>query len=393
MKNEAELERSAEVEQGTIALISDTNVNPDTKTLFKIAKVFNVPTELLLTKNTIRAAKVIAALSIQEGHKARIAEYFEKEADYIRKAEAAYNSTPPVAGDSRKSDGNEGSKEKGQGDTNKKNVENIIKIKQKVKNFICFIINQVGCYYHALSMKKQLKVIMIIVVTLLISLLTYTLFLKKKTAGLEGKVIDTKSKPASNIKLVVKQVEPIKGYERFETTTNANGKFLFKGLFPSSRYIIIPINATIDEVRNAVIFNSAPEGQISILDVKVRWLLSSKIVTDTLIDIQWPASDMIPPVSGECFGNKMNWDDALSCIKHLNTSNYLDHNDWRLPETYKDTFDLKNFCLKTEHEMKLVLKFAWYWSSNGKTFCLFDCNNYDRSDVNYVWPVRDIKGG
>ncbi len=33
MKNEAELERSAEVEQGTIALISDTNIKPDTKTL------------------------------------------------------------------------------------------------------------------------------------------------------------------------------------------------------------------------------------------------------------------------------------------------------------------------------------------------------------------------
>ncbi|KJU85478.1 membrane protein [Candidatus Magnetobacterium bavaricum] len=119
MKNEAELERSAEVEQGTIALISDTNIKPDTKTLFKFAKVFNVPTELLLTKNTIRAAKVIAALSIQEGHKARIAEYFEKEADYLSKAEAAYNSTPPMARDTRKADGNEEGKEKGQGDTMK----------------------------------------------------------------------------------------------------------------------------------------------------------------------------------------------------------------------------------------------------------------------------------
>ncbi|MBF0336310.1 MAG: hypothetical protein HQL05_00620 [Nitrospirae bacterium] len=87
MKNEAELEKFAEVEQGTIALISDTNVKPDTKTLFKIAKVFNIPTELLLTKNTIRAGKVIAALSIQEEHKATIAEYLEKETDYLSKVE------------------------------------------------------------------------------------------------------------------------------------------------------------------------------------------------------------------------------------------------------------------------------------------------------------------
>ncbi len=64
--------------------------------------MFNVPTELLLTKNTIRAAKVIAALSIQEGHKARIAEYFEKETDYIRKEETVNNSIPPMAGDTHR---------------------------------------------------------------------------------------------------------------------------------------------------------------------------------------------------------------------------------------------------------------------------------------------------
>lgn len=61
-----------------------------------------------------------------------------------------------------------------------------------------------------------------------------------KKSGLEGKVVDGKGAPVANLKIIAKQVEPIKGYEQFETTTGSDGKFSFGKLFPTSEYILFP---------------------------------------------------------------------------------------------------------------------------------------------------------
>ena len=44
----------------------------------------------------------------------------------------------------------------------------------------------------------------------------------------------------SGVKMIAKQVQPLKGYEHFETTTGSDGGFSFKGVFPSSDYSIGP---------------------------------------------------------------------------------------------------------------------------------------------------------
>ena len=61
-----------------------------------------------------------------------------------------------------------------------------------------------------------------------------------KKSGLEGKVVDGKGKPMANVKIIAKQVQPIKGYEQFEAVTGSDGTFSFKKLFPTSEYILFP---------------------------------------------------------------------------------------------------------------------------------------------------------
>ena len=61
-----------------------------------------------------------------------------------------------------------------------------------------------------------------------------------KKSGLEGKVLDCKGQPIAHVKIIAKQVQPIKGYEQFESTTGADGSFSFKKLFPTSEYILFP---------------------------------------------------------------------------------------------------------------------------------------------------------
>ena len=61
-----------------------------------------------------------------------------------------------------------------------------------------------------------------------------------KKSGLEGKVVDGKGKPMANVKIIAKQVQPIKGYEQFEATTDSDGTFSFGKLFPTSEYILFP---------------------------------------------------------------------------------------------------------------------------------------------------------
>ena len=44
----------------------------------------------------------------------------------------------------------------------------------------------------------------------------------------------------SGVKIVAKQIQPIKGYEQVETTTGSDGIFRIKGPYPASEYTINP---------------------------------------------------------------------------------------------------------------------------------------------------------
>lgn len=140
-----------------------------------------------------------------------------------------------------------------------------------------------------------------------------------KKAGIEGKIVDGKDKPMSGVKLIAKQAQPIKGYEHFETKSGSDGTFKFKGVFPSSEYVIEPWSdewKSVDKVK----VQSGPEGQTSIVEKPfvVRFTqLKSGVVVDSKTGLQWAPSN----------GQAMNHYQAEGYARSLN----LDGGGWRLP--------------------------------------------------------------
>lgn len=162
-------------------------------------------------------------------------------------------------------------------------------------------------------MKGFLRVVLVIGLVLL-------LFGCGKKSGIEGKVLDGKGQPMSGIKMIANQVQPIKGYEHFETTTGSDGSFSFKGVFPSSDYFISPW----DQNWNAeakIKAQSGPEGETSILPspLVVRFTSNKDgIITDSKTGLQW-----IPST-----GQDMSWNQASQYVRNLRLGGF---SDWRLP--------------------------------------------------------------
>ena len=72
------------------------------------------------------------------------------------------------------------------------------------------------------------------------TLLTSRIVIQPCMSSIEGRVVDDKGKPIANLKIIAEQVKPIKGYERFEATTDSDGTFSFGKLFPASEYTFSP---------------------------------------------------------------------------------------------------------------------------------------------------------
>jgi len=141
-----------------------------------------------------------------------------------------------------------------------------------------------------------------------------------KRAGIEGKVVDGKGQPMSGVKVIAKQVQPIKGYEQFETTTGSDGVFRFKGLFPASEYSILFSGSDKWKISAEVTFKSGPEGLTSMLPspIMFRFTLSNDgVIMDSQLGLQWaPAPAQL-----------MNWLQAQSYAQNLSLSG----GGWRLP--------------------------------------------------------------
>jgi hypothetical protein len=95
------------------------------------------------------------------------------------------------------------------------------------------------CNGKAVIMERRGIMRRFMLVVLVVSMV-FVVFGCGKKSGLEGKVVDGKGEPVANVKIIAKQVQPIKGYEQFEATTNSDGTFSFGKLFPTSEYILFP---------------------------------------------------------------------------------------------------------------------------------------------------------
>jgi Protein of unknown function (DUF1566)/Carboxypeptidase regulatory-like domain len=141
-----------------------------------------------------------------------------------------------------------------------------------------------------------------------------------KTAGFEGKLVDAKGRPMPGFKVVARQAQPLKGYERFETTTRKDGTFRLARLFPKSQYSLVFISDSGMTSRSLEVL-SGPEGEtaMSASPVILRFLTSPDgQIYDYLLDLDWtPAPD-----------RQMTWYEAESYARNLQIGGTR---GWRLP--------------------------------------------------------------
>ncbi len=130
-------------------------------------------------------------------------------------------------------------------------------------------------------------------------------------------------------------------------------------------------------------------------------------VRDNLTSLVW-AKDTNAPGPAPCSpGLNKTWTDALAHIQCLNTSAYLGHADWRLPNRKEilSLFDRSQSepALPPGHPFQNVGGSKLYWTSSTVTatatcaWSVYLGNNdaliQDKGNTLYVWPVRDGYSG
>ncbi len=168
-----------------------------------------------------------------------------------------------------------------------------------------------------------------------------------KKSGIEGKVLDGKGQPMSGVKMIAKQVQPIKGYEHLETTTGSDGTFCFKEAFPSSEYTISPSDQNW-KTEATIKIQSGPEGQTSLLPSPLVIRFASNkdgVITDNRTGLQWAPDP----------GQQMTWEQATQYAQNLRLGGF---SDWRLPTRV----ELRELG-KGSKDPAFKLNGDWGWSS------------------------------
>jgi hypothetical protein len=140
-----------------------------------------------------------------------------------------------------------------------------------------------------------------------------------KNSALEGKIVNGKGQPMAGIKVAAKQVQPIKGYEQFETTTGSDGGFRFGKLFPTSEYELITFSEGGTEAKRVKI-ESGPEGQTKMLPqpMILRYMVSKEgVISDSRTGLEWLAGP----------GQDTNWNMARNWTAGLSVAG----GGWRMP--------------------------------------------------------------
>lgn len=112
-----------------------------------------------------------------------------------------------------------------------------------------------------------------------------------KNTGLVGRVTDSNGQALAGIKVIAKQVHPVKGFEQFEAISGADGSFTFAKLYPMSQYVLTPQGAN-GMTGKSVTVSSGPEGQYTSLSDPL-------VVAGTVSNENAPAPDASAPAAEE----------------------------------------------------------------------------------------------
>ena len=201
-----------------------------------------------------------------------------------------------------------------------------------------------------------------------------------KRSGIEGKIVDAKGQPMSGYKVIAKQVQPIKGYEKFDDTTGSDGVFKFNSLYPQSEYVFTFTPPDNGRESNELPFISGPEGMTSLLQkpVTFRFPVSNNIITDTKTGLQWwSATD-----------KEMTWAQATDYAKNLT----IGGGGWRLPtlEELENIYKLKADG-GTEASFNVIDKSVW--ASDKEDSSRWSKNNTDVAPSEWTWAFSFMWGG
>jgi len=195
-----------------------------------------------------------------------------------------------------------------------------------------------------------------------------------KSTNLEGKVVDGKGQPLSNVKVVAKMSQPLKGYEQFETTTDAGGSFKFGKLFPTSEYQLMFFSERW-KAEISIKTESGPEGQTKMLPepVMIRRFMNPKegVVLDTKTNLLWAAKDN---------QRSINWANAKSYCEKYRGGGYT---DWRMPT--QD--ELAELYASGAHKDKIELTANAVWASETRGS---DAATFYFGDGGRYWAPQSI---
>jgi hypothetical protein len=168
--------------------------------------------------------------------------------------------------------------------------------------------------------------------------------------GLEGKVVDGKGQPLANVRVVASQLQPIKGYERFEATTGPDGVFRFGQLFPASKYVLTVQSD--DFYSEETTLQTGLEEQTVNLPSQwaVRFMFSrEELVVDLRTGLMWaPAPD-----------RDTTWEQANNYAQNLRAGGF---SDWRLPSR-QELGSLYDPSSSNKVHPAFHVKDKWVWTA------------------------------
>ncbi len=218
-----------------------------------------------------------------------------------------------------------------------------------------------------------------------------------KKGGVEGTVVDCQGNPLAGMKIIAKQLHPVKGYELFETTTEADGYFTFDKLLPTSSYELAA-SADGSTTNTLVTTESGAAGVTSTipqpLTIRFRFSKDGATVLDSKSGLMWARNASVG-------GGQIRWDEAMIGVEGLEIGGYK---GWRLPTKEELTEFLKSGGANPAEYfnsmgfVNVPNPKSSYWTSSSYTersdyawiVALWDGSvSYDFKGCNYnLWPVR-----
>ena len=145
-----------------------------------------------------------------------------------------------------------------------------------------------------------------------------------QTCMLEGRVLNSASKPIAGLKVIARLAQPVNGNDMpVKAIPRHDGVFTFDRLIPETEYTIEPFLKDY-KFSTSVSIKTGRKDTTTMLPqvMSIRWMQNKEgIIVDTYTELEWL------PDQGKAFV----WEDAAAHVKTLKAGGY---SDWRLPIRY-----------------------------------------------------------